>query len=1044
MYNHLLYTKLPAIKFLLLILFCLYGTGYTFLNAQSNYRIANRIVNESLEEKEFIYYSTKEGLTDNSITALTQDRLGYLWIATRQGLNRFDGLNFKPFQSNHSKESLPSDDVLSLKWIDSSRLAIITSSGLNILNIQSMTQENLIIPVGALKYHHKVNFVREFLSDSAGNCYLASKSGFYHFDTDKKLVFRYDDYTPEEAEIGMGFGIFLAWLDHQNIIVAGQKGVYLYNINNRKLSAVKGAHPQFAVFEVINRMGKRNYTPMQPWPGCFLLFINDSDTAIFINEKRKLIKYSQLPIHPLKSEITWQSRVFAQKESSLFLSGKTAGLFKLKLISATGALYLDTAKLLADKKCSSFFIDKQNRSWIGSNNGLLMEKRNPSNLRFANTPEPVIKAGPGAAILQVAVNEKNIFAANLSGSGMYMYNKDDLSFKKSIKFTFPAKGNNNTYAISKRGKDTILCGANMELFWYNAATDKRGVINMPGWDNRHNWVADMFTDSRGDTWITSNMPNGVYLYQKNAALPLWIQFDHPLIKKMSEIFHIAEDKDGNIWMAGDGVARFNISKQQFDLYIDSFPAIRWPKKNIESIVCDKESGVWMGNSTNGLFVYEPATNKFTSFTRAEGLPDNHVLALKIVNNDLWIACLNGIAKMDLKTRQIFQVANRKEIFNMTISSNNLSLDESRQMLYAGLGTTLMQFNVAGSGYKTEPPRLLIETILLGNDSILRNPSGKISTNWNHNDITVSFNTINYHDAQDQRYAYRIANDNDTSWKMLEDQRRIVFNNLAAGKHLMEAKVFSLNNRWPPQFIQLTIFISPPFWKTWWFYVLAVVLISGIIYSVFHDRINQLKKIIALRTNISRDLHDEVGATLSGISMYSHLTKEQVKNNQFTEIERSLNIIQQSAGDMVEKLSDIVWAINPAHDSLKNLIQKIEEYATDMAVVKKIKVNSVMPAHISEIKIPVHIRQNIYLLFKEALNNAVKYSNASLIEFGVISADHYIKFWVVDNGKGFDPAAIRKGNGLVNMQKRAEEIGAILLVSPAEGGGTVISLRHKIT
>jgi ligand-binding sensor domain-containing protein len=562
-------------------------------------------------QKQFIIYNKSNGLTDNWITALKQDRFGYLWIATQQGLNRFDGLNFKTIQSNRGEETLPSDEIVNLKWIDSNRLAVITKSGLNILDVQSMKQESVIIPPGFLKYHYKVNSLREFLSDANGNCYIASRSGFYHFSPGKKLVFRYDDYTAEEAETAMGFGTYMSWLDENNIIVAGQHGIHSYNIITRKFSTITKDDKGFEVFDVILRMGNRNFTHLQPWPGCFLLFINDSDTAIFINERRKLVKYSRLPLKPLKSEITWQSNLYVEADSTLFLSGKKAGLFQLKIIGATGAVMIDTVKSFADKRCNSFFIDRQSRLWIGSSNGLITENRSPGNLRIAGTPEDIVRTSPGASILQLAVTDKNIFAVNLSGSGMYVFKKADLSFKEAIRFRFPEEGNNSTYAIARRGKDTILCGANMQLFWYDVLTGKTGDVKMPFWDSRHNWVADMFTDRSGNTWITCNKPGTIYLYKKDAAQPGILQFDQPLVKEMGEIFHIAEDEHGNIWMAGEGAGRYNIRRKEFDIYLDSFPAIRWAKRNVGSIVSDQQGGIWMCIASNGMILYAPTGKIFT-------------------------------------------------------------------------------------------------------------------------------------------------------------------------------------------------------------------------------------------------------------------------------------------------------------------------------------------------------------------------------------------------------------------------------------------------
>lgn len=199
-----------------------------------------------------------------------------------------------------------------------------------------------------------------------------------------------------------------------------------------------------------------------------------------------------------------------------------------------------------------------------------------------------------------------------------------------------------------------------------------------------------------------------------------------------------------------------------------------------------------------------------------------------------------------------------------------------------------------------------------------------------------------------------------------------------------------------------------------------------------------------RLRISRELHDEVGATLSGIAMYSHLTKAQIKNADITEVEKSLNIMQESAGEMVNKLNDIVWLVNPDQDSLQKLIQRLEDYARDMAAIKNIHVKVNAPENLHEHNLPMESRRNIYLFCKEAINNAVKYSNGTLLELNIKETGNLLEFSVNDNGKGFDVVMVKRGNGLENMKKRADEIGAKFTVESNQDAGSLVSMQIKIT
>lgn len=228
-----------------------------------------------------------------------------------------------------------------------------------------------------------------------------------------------------------------------------------------------------------------------------------------------------------------------------------------------------------------------------------------------------------------------------------------------------------------------------------------------------------------------------------------------------------------------------------------------------------------------------------------------------------------------------------------------------------------------------------------------------------------------------------------------------------------------------------------------FYVvgLLVLLLAGVFFMFWYFSRQKLK-LAHIRNKISQDLHDEVGATLSGLALYSHLAREQVNRQQQEDAGRSLTIMQQSATQMVGKLNDIVWAVNPLHDSLSGLMQRLEEYAMEMATVKNIAVEVTTDTSIHKVKLPMDDRKNIYLLCKEAINNAVKYSEARRISINARMQQYRLIITVADDGKGFD-GTVKRGNGLNNMKQRADEMNAGLEIVSAHGKGTLIRVTAKI-
>lgn len=227
-------------------------------------------------------------------------------------------------------------------------------------------------------------------------------------------------------------------------------------------------------------------------------------------------------------------------------------------------------------------------------------------------------------------------------------------------------------------------------------------------------------------------------------------------------------------------------------------------------------------------------------------------------------------------------------------------------------------------------------------------------------------------------------------------------------------------------------------------VLLIFLLVVIVFITYRYYLKQKLRLANLRNKISRDLHDEVGATLSGIAIYSYITKEQVKNRQEEKIIQSLDIINDHSSEMVAKLGDIVWAVNPSEDTLYALLLRLKEFTQQLAALKNIVLEFEVEKALQSLKLSMEQRKNMYLICKEAINNAVKYSDCKLLRLEVITRKKEITITISDNGKGFNIAEINRGNGLINMEGRAKELKASISINSLEGSGTCIVFKLKIT
>jgi signal transduction histidine kinase len=303
------------------------------------------------------------------------------------------------------------------------------------------------------------------------------------------------------------------------------------------------------------------------------------------------------------------------------------------------------------------------------------------------------------------------------------------------------------------------------------------------------------------------------------------------------------------------------------------------------------------------------------------------------------------------------------------------------------------------------------------------------------DIVMEFSALNYSQSEKNRFGFWLEG-YDSTWRYTND-KTLSLMNLEGGIHRLHVKASNNDGVWSGETVY-TIKVIPPFQKTIWFRLLIVVMAALIFFAVYLYRKQQRKRLEKIRNRIATDLHDDMGSTLSSIRIFSDVAKKQIEEVK-PETVQLLDRISNNATSLSENMQDIIWTIRSDNDTLEDLVSRMREFGLRVCDAKHIRFNTIVSQSFKASKLSLEQRRNLYLIFREALNNAVKYAEATQIDLILNLKGRFLKMELSDNGKGFDLEKIKRGNGLNNLEKRAKEIGGQINIKTGPGNGTAINL-----
>ena len=567
-------------------------------------------------------------------------------------------------------------------------------------------------------------------------------------------------------------------------------------------------------------------------------------------------------------------------------------------------------------------------------------------------------------------------------------------------------------------------------------------------------VFALFEDSRGDIWcsVASPVTNGLGRWRRSLDRVEGFREQDGLPRLFDSLpTAFAEDRAGNVWVAfnGAGVARFRNGRFDFFTHAQGVPE-GW----IRSLMKDASGRIWLACSLGGVGIIEGPEQdqpRFRSLTTAQGLASNSVWSLV---EDAWGRVYVGTgAGIDRFDAGLQHVQHLSEAQGLAPGVPRVAYRDRQGALWFGLSGGL-------SRYLPAPPRpALAAPIFLTGLRVAGVPrplpeSG--TTDWElrelapgQNRLQVGFTSPEGLAGSALLYQYRLEGVSE-DWTPAGSARSVDLANLAPGHYHFQVRAVGAEGQASDPPAELRFTILAPVWRRGWFLFLATASLLGLVWQATRIRLRHLLEVERIRTRIAADLHDDIGASLSRIAILSEVVKRQTPDAA-PESFRFLTEIAESSRELVDTMADIVWSIDPRRDDLQSLLARVGQFASGVLQAKGIRWSMSLPADPARVKLSPEQRRGMFLILKEAINNAVKHSGCRTLTLQVEVSHRALTAQVRDDGAGLPPevpsgetSGIRRGRGLVNMQARALEMGGHRVIS-SDAGGTLIHLElpHRL-
>jgi len=606
-----------------------------------------------------------------------------------------------------------------------------------------------------------------------------------------------------------------------------------------------------------------------------------------------------------------------------------------------------------------------------------------------------------------------------------------------------------------------------------------------------NYVDLVFVDRSGRVWIGTR-PSGLWQLQsehfrvisgeevhaihQDRAGTLWFGTQMGLVSwndreqkryttkdglTSDSITAIADDAQGNLWI---GTRRGGLNRWRDGKFTAFRKSDGLPSDDVSALWVDKKGVLWVGTFSSGLARFQ--NGRWTRYTTSEGLSSNN-LGYLIDDDDenLWIGSNAGVLRIPKQALNDFANGSIKSVpcraygkedglptLECTTDSQPGAWRGHDGRLWLPTIKGLLSVDPWQLNANSNPPPVTIEAVLIDDKPVATDnvgaPIGAVTLRPGQERLEIQYSSLNLGAPEGARFRYRLEG-YEKNWFEAGNKREAIYRKLEPGKYNFHVIACNEDVVWNEVGTTLAVTVQTPLQKTWWFragmVVALLVIVVGVVRYVSTQKLQRqlalLRQQEALekeRARIARDIHDQVGASLTQVALLGELVE--ADKNAPEEIEEHAKQISQTARETTRALDEIVWTVNPQNDTLDGLVNYICKYAQDYLAVAGVSYRFDLPAELPAKTIAPDVRHNVFLATKEAVTNIVRHAKASAAWIRLRLEPTFFTLEIEDNGRGLagmDLEAASRRSGLKNMRKRMEDIGGTFSMKPGKEGGALV-------